>query len=99
HKAREIAAAFGYPAKPADSTIWLEHRPELLLYLKSLPAPQQWTRWLAAEAPIRAVYREGPAPLLGTDAGQVEAENPPTLTPGMINVTLDGYGKLLNFAA
>ena len=33
------------------------------------------------------------------DAGQVEAENPPTLTPGMINVTLDGYGKLLNFAA
>src|SRR5204863_6523939 len=83
----------------ADSAIWLEHRPELVQYLGTLPTPKQWNDWLAAEAPIRAIYREGPTPLLGTATGQIEAESPPTLTPGMIDVTLDGHGKLLNFAA
>ena len=38
---REIAASFGYPAKPADSAVWLEHRGELWLTFSGLPAPRQ----------------------------------------------------------
>lgn len=99
HKARTIAAAFGYPERPADSAIWLVHRGELVQYLAKLPGPKQWTSWFAAEAPVRADYRESPRPLIANPTGEVESANPPPLIPGMVDVIVDGNGKLLNFAA
>jgi serine/threonine-protein kinase len=55
--------------------------------------------WLAAEAPFRSVYRESPNPLYAHPDGAVSVDNPPPVTPGMAQVTLDGYGRLLSFSA
>jgi serine/threonine-protein kinase len=97
HQARQIAASFGYSAKPADSTVWLEHRGNLLAYLHGLPRPHKWDEWLAAEAPIRAIYRESPRPLRAAPFGYVENNNPPQDAPGMTRATLDGNGRLREF--
>uniref|UniRef100_Q026F8 Serine/threonine protein kinase n=1 Tax=Solibacter usitatus (strain Ellin6076) TaxID=234267 RepID=Q026F8_SOLUE len=97
HQAREFAASFGYSAKPADSTVWLEHRGTFLAYLHRLPNPRKWDEWLAAEAPIRAMYRESPRALKAEPYGYVENNNPPQDTPGMTRATLDGNGRLRDF--
>jgi len=99
HKSRELAALFGYPKRPADQAIWLENRDQFVEYLNGLPAPRNWAEWLAADAPIRSTYRESPAPLYAHPDGEVSVENPPPLQPGMVQVILDGNGKLLQFSA
>src|SRR4029078_12395423 len=76
-----------------------EPRTTMIRYLRGLPAPQPWDDWLAAEAPIRMVYRESPNPLKAYPDGSVSEENPPPTVPGMVLVALDGHGKLLSFAA
>ena len=99
HKSREVAALLGYPNRPADYAIWLEHRGELVEYLNRLPAPRKMGEWLAAEAPIRSMYRESPYPLYAHPDGAVSVDNPPPVTPGMVQVILDGNGRLLLFSA
>jgi serine/threonine-protein kinase len=98
-KARDIAASFGYSKKPVDSAFWLDYRDDLLSYLKELPEPRKWAEWLAAEAPIRASYRESQAPLHAPPFGQVKPDNPPPTEPGMAGVVLDGNGRLRGFSA
>jgi hypothetical protein len=97
HDARQIAASFGYPDRPADSDLWFEHRGEIVERMKALPEPRPWAEWLAYEAPIRAVYRESPAPLVARPTGSVEADNPPMAVPGMVSVAMDGHGRLMRF--
>jgi hypothetical protein len=97
HDARQIAAAFGYSARPADSAIWFEHRGDIVQRMRNLPGPKLWDRWLAYEAPLRAVYRESPSPLIASPTGTVEADNPPMVVPGMTTVILDGHGRLMRF--
>jgi serine/threonine protein kinase len=99
HQSRHVAASLGYGRKPADSAIWVEARTELVRYLRSLPKPSHWDEWLAAEAPIRSVYRESPAPLYASPNGAVGSDNPPPTAPGMVTVILDGHGQLLDFSA
>ena len=99
HQAREMAQSFGYPAHPADSAVWLDHRRSLIHYLNQLPSPRNWSGWLAAEAPIRGVYRQSPQALGAPPSGNVEADNPPMTTPGMVSVSMDDYAKLLSFEA
>ena len=99
HQAHEIAVSFGYPPRPGDSSVWLEHRTALVQYFNRLPRPHRWADWLAAEAPVRAVYRQAPEPLIATPSGRVEGNNPPMDQPGMATVTVDGFGKLLSFSA
>lgn len=99
HDARQLAASFGYPDRPADSELWFEHRGEIVQRLSKLPGPKLWDKWLAYEAPIRAVYRESPAPLVASPTGRVELENPPLSVPGMTSLNLDGHGRLLRFVA
>ena len=91
--------SFGYPAHPADSAVWLDHRRSLIQYLNRLPSPHNWSGWLAAEAPIRGVYRQSPQALGAPPSGSVEADNPPMTTPGMVSVSMDDYAKLLSFEA
>jgi hypothetical protein len=98
-KSRELAVLFGYPKRPADQVIWLENRDLLVGYLNGLSAPRNWGEWLAADAPFRSVYRESAYPLYAYPDGVVSLENPPPLQPGMVQVTLDGHGKLLLFSA
>jgi len=99
HRGREIAADFGYTAKPADTAIWLEHRPEILAYLRRKPAPHKWDEWLAWETPIRACYRESPVPLNAQPFGFVNVFSPAETTRGMTLATLDGNGRLMEFSA
>ena len=98
-KAREVASQFGYPARPADSVVALFYREDLLDYLKKLPQPRKWPDWLAAEAPIAAGYRESPRALYAEPFGQVRADNPAPIEPGMASVILDGNGRLREFSA
>jgi predicted Ser/Thr protein kinase len=62
HDGREIAASFGYPRKPADTAVWLNHRWDILWNLRGRPEPHPWDEWLAWEPAINAVYRESPLP-------------------------------------
>jgi len=99
HRAREIAASFGYAKKPADSHLEVADRNDLLEALKQLPRPHKWDEWLASEAPIMATYRESPALLDAEPYGQVTDENPPPTQPGMLRVAVDGAGRLREFLA
>jgi serine/threonine-protein kinase len=99
HKSRELAVLFGYPKRPADQAIWLGNRPGLVGYLNGLPAPRKWDEWLAADAPIQSTYRESPEPLYAHPEGDVSDQNPPPVLPGMVQVILDGHGRLLYFSA
>ncbi|HXM45583.1 MAG TPA: serine/threonine-protein kinase [Bryobacteraceae bacterium] len=99
HQARQMAASFGYPKRPADSALSLENRDDLLDRLKQLPQPHRWDEWLAAEAPIFADYRESLSPLIADPYGEVTPDNPAPTQPGMARVTLDGAGRLREFQA
>jgi serine/threonine-protein kinase len=99
HQAREIAATFGYAAKPADSAVWIEHRPPVLSWLRRQPPPRKWDQLLTWEPSIRAVYREGPAPLAARPFGLIDSTNPPQLQRSMLTAGVDGNGRLLDFSA
>src|SRR5690242_11889296 len=96
-KSRELAASFGYSRHPADTWLTLEHRTDLIRYLRGLPGPRQWDRWFTFEAPYRALYRESLAELSAPPFGIVTLSNPPPSAPGMLMVSLDASGKLLAF--
>ncbi|HTQ55347.1 MAG TPA: protein kinase [Bryobacteraceae bacterium] len=97
HQAREFAAAFGYPKRPADSAYWVDNRGDLLDRLNELPQPHPWDDWMASEAPIRVFCRESLSPLQADPYGEVSRQNPPPTAPGMTYVVLDGAGRLREF--
>jgi serine/threonine-protein kinase len=98
-KAREMAAAFGYPKKPADSAVWMADTGGLLAHLNKLPKSQKWDEWLTSEPPLLAVYRQSPNLLLAEPYGDVGVTNPPPTAPGMVQVNLNTAGYLRKFAA
>jgi serine/threonine-protein kinase len=98
-KAREAAAAFGYPKKPADSATWLVESDVFLNHLGRLPKPHHWDEWLAAESSVLAIYRQSPHLLVAAPYGDISANNPPPTAPGMIQVSLNASGKLRWFSA
>jgi serine/threonine-protein kinase len=98
-KAREIAASLGYPRRPADFWISLDQRGAYIDYLDHVPQPRKWSEWLASEAPLGADYRESLAPMVAQPLGDVDRNNPPPTSQGMVYVRVDGYGRLLQFEA
>jgi tRNA A-37 threonylcarbamoyl transferase component Bud32 len=64
-------------------------------------APDRWDRVAAADAPaVRYWFRQSPSPLVPYDyTGDVTAEDPPSLTPGMASVVLTPRGRLVSFRA
>ncbi|MGA3018272.1 MAG: serine/threonine-protein kinase [Bryobacteraceae bacterium] len=99
HKAREMAAAFGYPRKPADTNVTLENRDGLRDQLKKLPGPPKWREWFEAESPISLDYRESQSSLVAEPYGLVTIDNPPPVEPGMVRAVVDGAGRLREFYA
>ncbi|MGD0871248.1 MAG: serine/threonine-protein kinase [Bryobacteraceae bacterium] len=99
HKAREMARAFGYPRKPADTNFTLENRDGLRDHLKKLPGPPKWREWFEAESPIRLDYRESQSSLVASPYGLVSGDNPPPVEPGMVRAVVDGAGRLREFHA
>ena len=98
HEGREIAASFGYPARPADTAVWLNHRFDVLWSLRGRPSPK-WDEWLSWEPAIEAVYRESPLAMVAAPTGKVDSLRPPQNVPGMSRTVLDGNGRLLEFSA
>ena len=98
-KAREMAAAFGYPKKPIDSAVWMADTDGLLAHLNKLPKPQKWDEWLTSEPPLLAVYRQSPGFLLALPYGDVDVANPPPTMPGMVQVNLNSAGYLRKLVA
>jgi serine/threonine-protein kinase len=98
-KARDIASAFGYPRRPADFRLSLDDRGSYVDYLNHLPEQKKWSEWLAVEAPLAADYRESPIPMVARPDGRVSNNNPPMNVQGMVRIRVDGYGRLLEFAA
>ena len=100
HQAREIAATFGYAARPGDQRGLAANIVRYVLqHLLERPGPKSWDRWLTSEAPLVAIYRESPEPMVAIPSGRISRQNPPLLLPGMVNVTVDGHGRLRNFSA
>jgi hypothetical protein len=96
-KSHELAASFGYAAKPADSFIRLQHRDDLLDYLDKAPDPRPWQQWFAAESPVEADCRESPRALVAPPEGKVTDDIPPFTVPGMSRVRMSGVGRLIEF--
>jgi serine/threonine-protein kinase len=99
HQSRQMAAAFGYPRKPADTNLILENRGVLLDHLKMLPGVPKWREWFEAESPIRLDYRESQSSLVAEPYGLVTGDNPPPVDPGMVRAVVDGAGRLREFYA
>lgn len=98
-KARDKAVEFGYERKPVDRAMLLSSRLPLITYLDRLPAPRDFGKWLAAEAPASLVYREAQQPLVAEPTGDVTETNPPLTSPGSVKVILDFAGRLREFLA
>jgi serine/threonine-protein kinase len=96
-KSREMAASFGYTERPADTAFWFDQRLAMLIYLNRLPAPRDFKKWLAAEAPVSGNYRESQQPMAAEPDGEITATNPPVSTPGSVFVLTDGTGRLREF--
>jgi serine/threonine-protein kinase len=99
NKAREVAVAFGYPRKPADSAVWMAEVNGLLSHLNALPKPQNWSEWLASESPLLAVYRQSPELLVAEPYGDIDVANPPPTALGMVQVNVNAAGFLRKFEA
>jgi serine/threonine-protein kinase len=99
HDGREMAASFGYPQKPADTAVWLNHRGDILTALFRRPEPHPWDEWLVWEPAINAVYRESPLAMIAAPLGKVDSLRPPMNVPGMSRTVLGGNGRLLEFSA
>ncbi|HEX3747988.1 MAG TPA: serine/threonine-protein kinase [Bryobacteraceae bacterium] len=99
NKAREMAVTFGYPAKPADSAVWLTDLDGYLPHLNQVSDPRIRIAWLGAEPSVLAVYRQSPNLLVAQPYGDIEVQNPPAITPGMVQVNLNTAGYLRKFEA
>ncbi|HLJ48725.1 MAG TPA: serine/threonine-protein kinase [Bryobacteraceae bacterium] len=100
NKAYEIAAAVGYPAKPADWTNWFSFNSGLTTYFKSHSrGGKSWAQIYDAESPINFEYRQSPSYLLSPPDGDIDMDRPPMTLPGMVSVRLDSRGRLRQFRA
>lgn len=98
-KAREVAAQVGYPRKPADWHVRLSHLGPLMTHLNKLPKPHPWRDWLAAAPSVISIYRESPRLMIAQPFGELTADNPAPIEPGMVSVTLDANARLRGFSA
>jgi serine/threonine-protein kinase len=98
-KARDMAEKFGYGQKPKDQKLWLLNRQRLLQYMQSLKVPNNWDAWLAGESPLAGRYRESLQDMVALPVGNLSGDNPAPIAPGMIEMELDGQGRLRSFQA
>lgn len=108
HKARQIVAAAGYPGKPADSAFSFDYDTDYRDYVERHdPKPVNWDLVLASRPMmLQFWYRQSPDLMSASDyrdilliPGIVAEEDPPTTLSGMVNVKLDGRGRLIYFQA
>ncbi len=97
-KSRDAAKSFGYSDLPQDRIFRLERRPLWVGYLNRRKGPKDWDQWLRAESPVGTWYRESPAWLVPSSDGTIaSSQDPAPLRPGMVEVSLEGRGRLRHF--
>ena len=96
HRAQEIVQDLGYTEPPADRAYGFQTSWPLLGFLAKNPSPDRWDP-LATDRPtaIYMWYRQSPWPLIPSKAGsQVEFNDPPVRSSGMVNVLISSTGNL-----
>jgi predicted Ser/Thr protein kinase len=99
-KARDLAAGFGYQAKPVDWHSSFEWNGPFISYLRGKPeAAKNWAALFAAQPPVLFRYRQSQAYLLSPPDGEITTVRPAPDVPGMVAILLDSKGRLRNFQA
>jgi serine/threonine protein kinase len=106
-KAREMIARLGYGGRPADSASGLDYDGDFQTYVEKNDKPPQWDAVLAARPTVLQFwYRQSPDAMAASDVrdnlltpGIITKTDPPTVLSGMINLTLDSQGRLVEFQA
>jgi predicted Ser/Thr protein kinase len=100
-KAREIIRSFGYAAPVADRAYEFSFDTAYQTYAEKKGNPAAYRDRLARGQPplIYFWYRQSPRPLVVSGLGYVSADDPPPLVSGMIGLSLDPEGRLLQLDA
>src|ERR1700691_3896637 len=103
-KSRDLAHALGYTAKPMGTAHGLAYDPDYLQYVERTDnALTRLDHRLGSMQPPAIVfwYRQSPRPLEpeAFGGGSVEPNDPPPIVSGMVSVTLDPQGRLVEFDA
>jgi len=103
-KSRDLARALGYTAKPAGTAHGFAYDLDYKEYVERTDkSPSRWEHRLGnmQPPPIAFWYRESPRPLRPEifGGGSVDPGDPPPIISGMVSVTLDPQGRLVEFDA
>ena len=103
-KSRDLTRALGYTAKPAGVAHGFAYDNDYLQYVdRTDKSPSRWEHRLGnmQPPPIAFWYRESPRPLEpeAFGGGTVDPGDPPPIISGMVSVTLDPQGRLIEFDA
>ncbi len=107
-KARDLIAALGYNAAPADSAAAFSWYSDFTSYVSSHDKPHpNWNQILAGQpSPLQFWYRQADSNLFPAEfhddwltPGMVQRDDPPPLEAGMAYVVLDDRGRLIQFEA
>lgn len=100
YQARQMAASFGYTQAPVDSVVMLGETSPARQYWRTHDRKgKAWSALLTAEPIGLYFYRESPEQLVASPIGDVDAQNPPAATGGMLSMTLTFDGRLREFEA
>jgi serine/threonine-protein kinase len=101
-RAREIAAAVGYPGPSADTAFGFNSRRPTLGWLDDNLEPDEIRRALRGGRPpmMEFWYRQSPRPLIPLNArSEVSVNDPPGIISDMVTLVLDLDGRLTVFLA
>jgi serine/threonine-protein kinase len=103
-KARDLARALGYTAKPMGAAHGFTYDQDYVQYVERTDkSSSRWTHRLGNMQPpaIAFWYRQSPRPLQpeAFGLGSVDPGDPPPIISGMVSVTLDPQGRLVEFNA
>jgi serine/threonine-protein kinase len=102
-KAHELVASLGYERKPADSAHSFDYDEDFQEYVEEHDKPHpNWSDVLATRPSLLSFwFRQSPKYMYSTDvhnlflsSGIVSQTDPPPVTSGMVNLTLDPQGRL-----
>jgi len=103
-QARKLIQQFGYAAPPADSASGFVYNWQYVGFVGSQPRNKRkpWPEIANSQPPlIRFWYRQSPAllePQSTADSGRIQPDDPAQDHSGMTSLTLDPYGRLLDFS-
>jgi serine/threonine-protein kinase len=100
-RSREVIAAAGYTAVPADTARGVQVNAEYLQWLRTSGQSSKWESLGDGTAPLLDFwYRTSPQTLAPIGMSWAPTWNdPPLATSGMITVVVDDRGRLVEFAA